>query len=92
MSIETLRDLLWFIKENKTPSFIRGGDTECRLYGVNGWDCVEEIIAIKKEYFIVNVAGRNNYLIPLSSISYIIIKDPLPQVLISGSAIKQKDN
>jgi len=91
VSIETLRDLLWFIKENKTPSYIEGGH-EFRLYGVNGWDCVEEIIAIKKEYFIVNVAGRNNYLIPLSSISSIVIKDPLPQALISGSAIKQKDN
>lgn len=86
MSIETLRDLLRFIKENKIHShMLLIGRGDFSLYG--GLEFPAEIVAIKKDYCIISGS-----VVPLSSISEIRIKDPLPQVLISESAIKQKDN
>ena len=95
MSIETLRDMLWFIKENKTPSgiiLISHPDVTAFSFYREAMPEPAELIAIKEEYFIARDRYSKNCVVPFSSILRIIIDDPLPQALISGSAIKQKDN
>jgi hypothetical protein len=89
-----LSDLLWFIKENKIPSMVLREDiTSFSFYrDREGTPEPAELIAIKKEYFIARDSYSKNCVVPFSTIKRIIIDDPLPQVLINGSAIKQKDD